>query len=229
MIVTATNLQRRYDAGCIPALRGVSLDIREGEFLAIMGPSGCGKSTLLQLVGALDLPDAGEIRFRGRPYHELGDPSVFRARNVGFVFQAFHLLPTLSALDNVELPMLEMPWPQARRRQRAQALLEAVGLGHRRSQYPGKLSGGERQRVAIARSLANEPPLLLADEPTGNLDSANAVRVLELLRSLQRERGLTLVVVTHDADVAANADRVLHMRDGVVVESRARRLELVRS
>ena len=216
-LIDARNLRRTFDDGRIDALRGVDVSIARGEFVAIQGPSGCGKSTLLQILGALDAPTVGEVRFRGVSVETLGDLSAFRARTVGFVFQSAHLLPTLSPLENVQIPMFEMPWSARERRRRALALLESVGLSERLHHRPAHLSGGERQRVAIARSLANEPELLLADEPTGNLDSVNAGRILALLRAIHADRGLTVVVVTHDAAVASQAGRVLQMLDGQIV------------
>jgi len=214
-------VRRSFDGGQVEALRGVSFSVRAGEFIAIAGPSGCGKSTLLQLLGALDHPDAGEVRFRGQPLRSLRDAGAFRARHIGFIFQSFHLLPTLTALENVQMPMFEMPWPAAERRRRAAALLQDVGMEHRLHHLPQKLSGGERQRVAVARSLANEPDVLLADEPTGNLDSANSARIMELLTGLHTQRGMTLIVVTHDADIAACAARTIRMRDGLIASDSA--------
>lgn len=219
VLIEVRAAERTFDAGRVHALRGVDLEVREGEFVAIIGPSGSGKSSLLQLLGALDHPDKGMVVFRGRPLSELGDLSLFRARHVGFVFQSFHLLPTMTAEENVQMPMFEMPWAADERRRRAVALLEAVGLADRRDHLPHKLSGGERQRVAVARSLANDPVLLLADEPTGNLDSVSARRIMELLRELHQSRGMTLVVVTHDPRVAAYADRVVEVLDGQIVSN----------
>ena len=213
-LIRARALRREFDGGTVRALRGADFAIQEGEFVAVVGPSGCGKSTLLQLLGALDAPTSGEVLFRGRPLSSLPSPEAFRARTVGFIFQSFHLLPTLTALENVQIPMFEMPWGPAERRKRAEALLDAVGLEDRRGHLPAKLSGGERQRVAIARSLANEPVFLLADEPTGNLDSVSAERVLDLLCRLHSERRMALVVVTHDSNVAGRAQRTLRMLDG---------------
>jgi putative ABC transport system ATP-binding protein len=210
-------LTRVYPDGDVHALRGVTLEVHVGESVAITGPSGCGKSTLLHLLGGLDTPTSGRVEFEGRPLGSL-DPDEYRARRVGFVFQSFHLLPTLTAAENVQVPMFEAPWPRGERLTRAGMLLDEVGMGHRSGQYPGKLSVGERQRVAIARALANEPKLLLADEPTGNLDSVNQEEVLRLLDRLRRDRGLTLVVVTHSPDVAAACDRVIRMRDGHVLD-----------
>lgn len=216
-LIEAHGLRRTFDEGRVEALRGVSFVINEGEFVAIQGPSGSGKSTLLQMLGALDAPTEGEMRFRGKSFDAMGDMTTFRARTVGFIFQSFHLLPTLSAMENVQIPMFEMKWSMQERKQRAKSLLEAVGLGDRLDHLPPKLSGGERQRVAIARSLANEPALLLADEPTGNLDSVNAEKILELLEMIHKERGMTLIVVTHDTVVSSHAQRVLQMKDGKIV------------
>ena len=209
---------RSFDKGRIHALRGVDLAIARGELVAIIGPSGSGKSTLLHLMGGLDRPTSGEVLFENRPLHELRDLASFRSRTIGFIFQSYHLLPTLTALENVQIPMFEMGWRGARRRKHAQELLEGVGLADRLHQLPSQLSGGERQRVAIARSLANGPSLLLADEPTGNLDSTNARATLALLRDLQKQRALTMVVVTHDPEIAAHVDRRIHLLDGRVLD-----------
>src|SRR3954452_11231432 len=216
-LIEAVNLERTFPDGGVKALRGVSLRVARGESVAITGPSGCGKSTLLHLLGGLDLPTAGEVRFEGTPLSAL-DLDAFRARRIGFVFQSFHLLPTLNAVENVQIPMFESDRSRAGRGERAARLLDEVGMSHRRDQYPNTLSGGERQRVAIARARANEPSLLLADEPTGNLDSVSQEEVLNLLKTLRRERGLTLVVVTHSPEVAAEADRNIRRRDGKIVE-----------
>jgi len=212
--IAARGLRRAFDDGRVEALRGVDLDVTAGEFVAIQGPSGCGKTTLLQLLGALDQPGGGEVWFDGVPLDRIGDLAALRARSIGFVFQASHLLPTLSALENVQIPMFEMPWSAAERERRAAVLLDAVGLADRLHHRPAHLSGGERQRAAIARSLANEPACLLADEPTGNLDSVSAARVLDLIDTIHAERGLTILLVTHDAAVAGRATRVLRMLDG---------------
>jgi ABC-type lipoprotein export system ATPase subunit len=208
-------LVRVFPDGDVRALRGVSLDVGAGESVAVTGPSGCGKSTLLHLLGGLDHPTEGTVEFEGQSLASI-DLDAFRARRIGFVFQSFHLLPTLTALENVQVPMFEASWPRSERRSRAERLLEEVGMTHRRSQFPNQLSVGERQRVAIARALANEPCALLADEPTGNLDSVSQGEVLKLLDRLRRERSLTLVIVTHSPEVAAAADRVLKMRDGQI-------------
>lgn len=216
-ILRGEELTRVYPDGAVQALRGVSIRVRRHESVAITGPSGCGKSTLLHLLGGIDLPTTGEVYFEGSRMRDL-DLDAFHARRIGFIFQSFHLLPTLTAVENVQVPMFEGPWPRAERVARAESLLEEVGLAHRRNHLPSRLSVGERQRVAIARSLANEPALILADEPTGNLDSVSQSEVLALLDTLRRERSLTLVVVTHSPEVAAWADRILKLRDGRVVD-----------
>lgn len=209
-------LTRVYPDGAVQALRGVSIAVAQHESVAITGPSGCGKSTLLHLLGGLDRPTSGEVFFEGKRLLDL-DLDTFHARRIGFIFQSFHLLPTLSAAENVQIPMFEGPWPRLERASRADSLLEEVGLAHRRNHLPSRLSVGERQRVAIARALANEPNLILADEPTGNLDSVTQKEVLDLLDRLRRERSLTLIVVTHSPEVAAWAGRLLKLRDGRVV------------
>lgn len=199
------------------ALRGVDLEIREGEFVAITGPSGCGKSTLLQLLGSLALPSEGTLKFRGRSIPDMPDPAAYRSHDIGFVFQAFHLLPTFTVLENVQIPMFEGELTRPQRKERATELLNSVGLGHRLTHFPSELSGGERQRVAIARGLANGPSVVLADEPTGNLDSENAEQILELLLKLHRDRQVTLVLVTHDLGIADLATRTIKMKDGRVL------------
>jgi ABC-type lipoprotein export system ATPase subunit len=216
-LLEGIDLTRVYPDGEVQALRGVSLAVERGESVAITGPSGCGKSTLLYLLGGLDQPTSGTVKYLGESLTGL-DLDTFHARRIGFVFQSFHLLPTLSALENVQVPMFEGPCPRAERVAKALALLEDVGLAHRRAHLPNRLSVGERQRVAIARALANEPALILADEPTGNLDSVSQSEILDLLARLRRERSLTMVVVTHSTEVAAWADRVVKMRDGRIVD-----------
>ncbi len=215
-LLEVVDLHRDFDGGHVLALRGVSFQVHRGEFVAIIGSSGSGKSTLLSLLGALDVADQGEIRFHGELVTKLADPAAFRARNIGFIFQSFHLLPTLTSLENVQVPMFEMGWSVRERQRKARELLEAVGMSHRLDHLPSKLSGGERQRVAIARSLANDPSILLADEPTGNLDTRNSAQIMELLESLHREKGMTLILVTHDLQVASAADRIITMRDGQI-------------
>lgn len=216
-LLEAKTLTREFDEGQVKALRGVDFSIKEGEFVAITGPSGCGKSTLLQLLGALDRPTSGTLLYRGRSVPNDPNPATYRAREIGFIFQAFHLLPTFTAAENVQIPMFEIDRSASERRDRSIELLKLVGLEHRLDHFPSKLSGGERQRVAIARSLANGPALLLADEPTGNLDSENAHAVLELLIRLQQEQGRSMVLVTHDPTIAERAGRILRMKDGQIV------------
>jgi ABC-type lipoprotein export system ATPase subunit len=216
-VFESAGLKKEFDHGQVQALRGVDFQITEGEFVAIVGPSGSGKSTLLQLLGALDRPSAGTLKYRGQSLPDMADPAAYRAHEIGFVFQAFYLLPTFTALENVQLPMFEDNKSRGERKTRAIELLELVGLAERMDHLPAKLSGGERQRVAIARSLANSPSVLLADEPTGNLDSKNADNILDLLRSLHRERQMTAILITHDLHVAASASRALQMKDGRVV------------
>lgn len=217
-VYEAIALKKDYDDGQVQALRGTDLTIREGEFVAIVGQSGSGKSTLLQMLGALDKPSSGQLLFRGQSLPDHPDLAAYRAHDIGFIFQAFHLLPTFTALENVQIPMFETKGSTpAKRKARATELLELVGLKHRLHHYPSKLSGGERQRVAIARSLCNGATVLLADEPTGNLDSENAVRVMELIVNLRRERSMTMVLVTHDMGIARQASRMVQMKDGHIV------------
>jgi putative ABC transport system ATP-binding protein len=201
----------------VHAVRGIDLEIARGEFAAITGPSGCGKSTLLHLLGAIDAPSSGRVFVNGRDTAQLDDAeaTAFRLRHIGFVFQRFYLMPTLSAQENVELPLAEAGLGKTARRARASELLGYVGLGDRRGHRPTQLSGGEQQRVAIARALANEPALLLADEPTGELDAATGEKLLALFGQLNRD-GTTLVFVTHDSVVANTARRVIRLLDGRV-------------
>ena len=211
--VVAEHVSRSFEEGRIAALVDVTLRVEEGEFVAVTGPSGCGKSTLLNLIGALDRPTSGNITVAGQPLGD-EDGARYRATVVGFVFQFHNLIPTLNAVENVQLPMLGRGLSRGARVERAGALLEEVSLSHRRSAYPPTLSGGERQRVAIARALANEPRLLLADEPTGALDSTTGGQIVELLQSVRAQRGTTILLVTNDPDVAGVADRILRIRDG---------------
>ena len=219
-IISTRHLTKRYGSGdtVVRALDDVNLEVLPGEFLAVMGPSGCGKSTLLNMLGALDQPSEGEVWVAGENTAKLRDVDAFRARTVGFVFQLHNLLPTLTAQENVEVPMQGQKMGRSERRKRASHLLEMVGLGDRRDHLPSQLSGGQRQRVAIARSLANEPALILADEPTGALDSQSGEELLTLLAELNRSVGTTIVVVTHDRRVAQATSRILRMRDGQVVD-----------
>lgn len=202
----------------VHALRGVSLEVRSGEYLAVVGPSGCGKSTLLQLIGGIDTPTSGTVEILNTQLTTLSDRELTRLRltRLGFIFQRFHLLPVLTALENVELPMAEAGASRSERRNRALELLSYVGLAHRAGHRATQLSGGEMQRVAVARALANRPVLLLADEPTGELDAATGHDILALFRRLNQD-GTTLVVVTHDETLAAEAGRVIHMVDGRIV------------
>lgn len=224
IVLSCRDVVRAYPLGeaSVTALRGVSFDIRAGESVAITGPSGCGKSTLLHLLGVVDTPTSGTVLVRGHDTRALSDreATAFRLRHLGFVFQRFYLVPTLSALENVELPMAEAGVARGARRTRARELLGYVGLGDRASHRPTQLSGGEQQRVAIARSLANRPSLLLADEPTGELDAETGASLLELFARLNAD-GTTLVFVTHDATVAAAARRTIALRDGRVVRDGA--------
>jgi len=208
------DLRNSYDEGRIEALRGVDLCIEAGEFLAISGPSGSGKSTLLQLLGGLDTPTSGEVLFRDAQLGSAIGLDAYRSRSVGFIFQAFHLMPTLRVIENVQVPMLALSPAPRNRADRAEALLREMGMEHRLRQYPNELSAGERQRVAIARALANEPEILLADEPTGNLDSANSARIMEILTGIQKQRGMTLIVVTHESEIAHSAAHQIRIRDG---------------
>ncbi len=216
-LLEVVDVHRDFDGGHVLALRGVSLSVEAGEFVALIGASGSGKSTLLALLGALDEADQGVIRFKGEDITKLKDPAAFRAKNIGFVFQSFHLLPTLTALENVQVPMFETSLSVRDRQVKARELLSLVGMEHRLDHLPSKLSGGERQRVAIARCLANDPGIILADEPTGNLDSKNSAQILQLLQNLHRDKGTTLILVTHDMHVASAAERVVTMRDGLII------------
>ena len=216
-VFEAVGLKKEYDDGQVKALRGIDFHIEQGEFVAIVGQSGSGKSTLLQMLGALDIPSAGSLMFRGTSLAERADLAAFRAHEVGFIFQAFYLLPTFTAIENVQMPMFETHRSASERHQRATELLTAVGLEDRLHHFPAKLSGGERQRVAIARSLANGPSVLLADEPTGNLDSENAGLILDLIVRLRREQNITLILVTHDMGIARKAARIITMKDGRII------------
>ena len=222
-ILIARDLHKDYpmNGAAVHALRGASLDVQAGEYVAIAGPSGSGKSTLLQLIGGIDTPSSGSVELLGTRLDALSDRELTRLRltRMGFVFQRFHLLPVLTARENVELPMAEAGMGRRERRDRALELLAYVSLEHRASHRATQLSGGEMQRVAIARALANQPALLLADEPTGELDAATGTEILSLFRRLNQD-GTTLVVVTHDEQLAAEAGRVIHMLDGRIREAR---------
>jgi putative ABC transport system ATP-binding protein len=209
-------LAKIYDDGRVEALRGVDVTIEAGEYVAITGPSGSGKSTLLHLLGGLDTPTRGEVLFQGSELGATIDLDQYRSRHVGFIFQAFHLLPTLCAVENVQVAMLALNQRANHRAERAASLLEEMGLKERMRHYPNELSAGERQRVAIARALANEPSILLADEPTGNLDSVNSAHIMSILQGIRERRGMTLVIVTHENEIANSAPRHIRIRDGRV-------------
>jgi len=220
-IVIARDLVKVYGDGAdVRALDGLTMTVERGEFVAVMGPSGSGKSTLLHILGALDRPTGGEVWVDGQNLARIRDLDTFRARTVGFVFQLHNLIPTLTARENVEVPMMGQPVSRRERRRRVEELLERVGLRDRMNHLPNQMSGGERQRVAIARALANNPALLLADEPTGNLDSQSGAEVVALMRELNRGLGTTIIIVTHDPSVARRADRILLMRDGRIIGER---------
>ncbi len=212
----------------VKALDGVDLQIRAGEVVAIVGPSGSGKSTLLNLIGALDRPSSGEVIVNGMPLSKVRNLDRFRGQTIGFIFQSHNLLPTLTARENVEVPMYELRMSAGQRRARANELLSLVGLNQRGDHLPNQLSGGERQRVAIARALANHPAIVLADEPTGNLDTKSTAEIMALLSKLNREHGVTLVIVTHNTEVAAAAQRVITIRDGRIQRDVAMTNELER-
>ena len=221
VILDLDNVRKRYEGGESPveAVRGVSIRLESGDFVALMGPSGCGKSTLLHLCGAMDRPSEGELTIAGTNVRQLSDDQLtaLRREKLGFVFQFFNLLPTLTVRENIELPLLLAGAAPGESGQRAGELAERVGLGHRLGHYPAQLSGGEMQRAAIARAVVHKPALLIADEPTGNLDTENGLKVLDLLRELNSDLGLTVLMATHSTETAAIAGRLLMMRDGVLV------------
>jgi putative ABC transport system ATP-binding protein len=223
-VLRVVDLERRYDMGgeVVHALRGVTLTIRRNEYVAIMGPSGSGKSTMMNILGCLDTPDAGEYWLNGEEVSRLGDDALARVRNreIGFVFQTFNLLPRASALHNVELPLIYAGLSAGERRERAEQALVRVGLAERLHHRPNELSGGQRQRVAIARALVNRPSILLADEPTGNLDSTTSEEIMAVFDELH-DQGQTVVMVTHEPDIAAFAERVITLRDGRVASDRS--------
>jgi putative ABC transport system ATP-binding protein len=215
IVVETRNLTKVFgDGGEVRALDGVSLIVRQGELLAVMGPSGSGKSTLLHLIGALDRPTDGQILIRGQDLKTVKNLDRFRNEEVGFVFQLHNLIPTLNAVENVEIPLYEQPLSEKKRRQKAAKLLELVGLGDRLDHLPSQLSGGQRQKVAIARALVNDPAIVLADEPTGNLDSQSGQDVMALLQELNERQGTTIIVVTHDPAVARTTKRIITLHDG---------------
>jgi len=224
VVILTHKLRRDYDMGgeIVHALRGVDIQIKRNEYVAVMGPSGSGKSTLMNLVGCLDTPSGGEYWLNGQKVSDLSDDELARIRNkeIGFVFQTFNLLPRADALHNVELPLIYAGAPAKERRARAAHALERVGLADRMDHQPNALSGGQRQRVAIARALVNDPSILLADEPTGNLDSATGEEIMRLFEELHRT-GQTIIVVTHDPNIAAHAFRQIHLKDGLVERDQA--------
>ncbi len=219
-LIRLENIHKEYKIGVsiVTALRGITLDIRKGEFVCFMGPSGSGKSTLLHIIGALDKPTKGKIFFKDFDLTKMGERelSKFRRRHIGFVFQFFYLVPTLTAVENVMLPLL--PVKPRGLEERAKKLLIEVGLGNRLYHKPSELSGGEQQRVAIARALINDPDVIIADEPTGNLDSTTGLKVVSLLKELSRKKGKTLILATHDAYIARLSDRIIFLRDGEIIK-----------
>lgn len=219
-VLIAEQVKKTYLGGDAPveAVRGVSLQLQPGEMVALMGPSGCGKSTLLHLCGAMERPTAGRLEIEGHDLSQLNDDQLTRVRRerLGFVFQFFNLLPTLNVTENIALPLQLAGTAAGEAERRAAQLADRVGLGHRLRHYPQQLSGGEMQRAAIARALLHQPALLIADEPTGNLDSENGARVLALLDELNRELGVTILLATHSVEIAAAAQRIVHMRDGLI-------------
>jgi putative ABC transport system ATP-binding protein len=219
-LIALAGVSRSFDDGTIVALKAVDLAIDRGECVAVLGPSGSGKSSIVNLLSGIDLPNGGRVLWNGRPVASRRAWARLRRKDIGIVFQEFHLLPTLTARENVEMALMGHGTPAAARRERAEAALARVGLSHRLKNLPHALSGGERQRVAIARAIVNAPRLLLADEPTGNLDSANADTVADLLFNLQRDTGMTLVLITHDEHLAARCRRCVRIRDGEIADDR---------
>lgn len=211
------NVLKQYDDGAVTALNRINLYIEPGSFVSIIGPSGSGKSTLLNMLGALDSPDSGQIIVNGVDLASLKDLSDFRRHEIGFVFQLHNLLPNLTVLENVEIPLMDANLSEKEKHTRALLFIEAVGLLDKKNQKPNKLSGGERQRVAIARALVNFPSIILADEPTGALDTKTGAKILDVLRFVQESINATLIVVTHDRDVARLADRTIEIRDGQII------------
>jgi len=222
-VIQLENIEKVYDTGAVPvyALRDVNLEIRRGEFVAIMGTSGSGKSTLMNILGCLDRPTAGRYLLEGMDVSQLDKDqrAIVRNQKLGFVFQGFNLLRRTTALENVELPLIYAGVPAAERARRARVALSIVGLAHREDNQPNQLSGGQQQRVAIARALVNDPSMLLADEPTGNLDTQTSIDVMNVFQRLNRESGITIVLVTHEPDIAAYAGRIITVRDGRIVSS----------
>jgi len=216
-LVAIQNVSKSYDSGKITALYDATLSVSPSEYIVLTGPSGSGKSTLMHILCGLDFPSSGSVFFAGKMPAGKGEWSRLRALHIGFVFQSFHLLPTLTASENIQAAMFGVMRSKKERREKALELLFRVGLSDRRHHYPNELSGGERQRVAIARSLANSPDLILADEPTGNLDSGSAAKIMSLLREINENYKTTVIVVSHDPEIARNADRIVHIVDGRIV------------
>ncbi len=225
-LLSIHHIDKSYRAGdsVVEALRDVSLSVERGELVALVGPSGCGKSSLLHICGGMDRPSAGTVELEGTRLDTLDDEGLTRVRRerLGFVFQFFNLLPTLTLLENIALPLALAGRPEHEADRRARALAERVGVAHRLAHYPAQLSGGEMQRAAVARAIVHDPVLLLADEPTGNLDSENGSRVLELLTGLAADAGIAILLATHAPDLAAAADRIVHLKDGRIVRTEAR-------
>ena len=217
-IVSMSGVTKSYEKGNIKALNGVNITIKEGDFVSIVGPSGSGKSTLLNMIGALDMPDNGHIKVAGQDLLENKNLNKFRANKIGFIFQLHNLIPTLSVRENIEIPMYSQKISSKDIKKRSLELLDYMGLKSRADDNITKLSGGERQRIAIARSLVNKPSIILADEPTGSLDSENSNNVMNLLKKLHKEQDVTLIVVTHDNEIANMADRIMNVRDGKIEE-----------
>jgi len=218
-IVEIKNLEKSYEKGNIKALNGINLEIKEGEFVSIIGPSGSGKSTLLNMIGALDVADSGTIKSAGYDLSKKKKLAEYRSKKIGFIFQLHNLIPNISVRENIEIPMFEGKLSGKERRKRALELLDLVEIKDKAKMKPTKLSGGERQRVAIARALANNPSIILADEPTGSLDSKTSAKILNQLRKLHEEKNVTLIMVTHDMNVANLADRTIEVLDGEILKS----------
>lgn len=219
-LISLFDLVKEYDDGSVKALNGINLDIFEGEFVSIIGPSGSGKSTLLNMLGALDIPTRGEIYIDGINLLKAKDLSDFRREKIGFVFQLHNLIPNLSVIDNVQIPLMHTGLSSKEMKKRAEEMISAVGLADKKKQKPNKLSGGQRQRVAIARALVNKPSIILADEPTGSLDTKTGAMVLKLLRDMHDAYNVTLIIVTHDINVANLAERTIKIQDGQIIEDK---------
>lgn len=221
-MISIRDVKKYYEGGLVKALDGISFEVEKGEIMAIMGPSGCGKSTLLNLIGALDVPTEGEICFAGKNIRQYVPVHAFRAKSIGFVFQFHHLIPNLSLLENVELPMFSLPVARSVRRRKAADLLKEMGLEERTHFLPTRVSGGERQRTAIARAMMNDPQLLLADEPTGSVDTVTGNVILDFLVALCRQKKMSMVIATHNHEVAAKTDRILRIRNGRIENTPSR-------